>query len=429
MKTRNFNYPLIAILLMLLFIQCTPDELIVEEASVSSNSPANTSSTSGDQYILDQAISDEAQGNTIAFDGLGFMTGSLGSQTFLPPGKVADYSGFQYLRDNDPTQLGHNTSFVTIIAFNMLNLLTTAQIEMFVTRAKEQIAQINAFGYKRFPLCKAFRQLINRELPSGTSGLSMDAVMAFTAELYRVDGLISYNRAQLFGTVINSMTTAQKTKLDALKKLNGIGNWSATLANPLDGLNLQQDVNVAVMTYASEMYAWYAGTVESDVYFCPERHGTYFGSFYLKDWPAMGNPNYTINEKMTADAGQNLLAILDTKQAAQMKGIVELQRSALTELVQKRTDISKELRKFLTTAAADSSTVITLSKRYGELDGMLSYYYATNFSQIYNSLTTEQKAKVLALSNSLGYVAPTGAFLYSQPISMPAIINTDFMFK
>jgi len=429
MKTRNFIYPLLAIFLTLLFIQCTPAELLVDEASTNTNSTPAANAATTDQYIIEQAISDEAQGNTIAFDGLGFMTGCLGSQTFLPPGKVADYSGFQYLRDNDPTQLGHNTSFVTIIAFNMLNLLTTEQIQMFVTRAKEQITQINDYGYKRFPLCKAFRQLINNQLPSGTTGLSMDAVMAYTADLYRIDGLISYNRAQLFGKVINSMTTAQKTKLDALRKLNGIGHWNASLLNPLDGLNLQQDVNVAVMTYASEMYAWYAGTVKSDVYFCPERHGTYFGSFYLKDWPAMGNPNYTINEKMTADAGQNLLAILDTKQAAQMKGIVDLQRSALTELVQRRTDISTELRKFLAAGTADSASVISLSKRYGELDGKLSYYYATNFSQIYNSLTSEQKAKVLALSNSLGYVSPAGAFLYSEPISMPAIINTDFMFK
>ena len=429
MKNRNYVYTILAIFLMLLINQCTPEELLIEEASPTSNSgPASVAAT-GDQYILEQAISDEAQGNTIAFDGLGFMTGSLGSQTFLPPGKVADYSGFQYLRDNDPTQLGHNTSFVTIIAFNILHLLTTQQIGMFVTRANEQISQINEFGYKRFPLCKAFRRLINGELPTGTSGLSMDAVMAYTSDLYRVDGLISYNRAQLFGKVINSMSTIQKEKLEALKKLNGIGNWDATLSNPLDGLNLQQDVNVAVMTYASEMYAWYAGTVKSDVYFCPERHGTYFGSFYLKDWPAMGNPNYTINEKMTADAGQNLISILDTKQAAQLKGIVDLQRTALTELVQKRTAISMELRKFLTAGIADSASVIALSKRYGEMDGQLSYFYATNFAQIYKSLTSDQKAKVIALSGSLGYISPSGAFLYSQPIAMPEIINTDFMFK
>jgi hypothetical protein len=54
---------------------------------------------------------------------------------------------------------------------------------MFVTRAKEQISQINEFGYKRSLLCKAFRRLIDGELPNGTSGLSMDAVMKYASDL------------------------------------------------------------------------------------------------------------------------------------------------------------------------------------------------------------------------------------------------------
>ena len=424
-----FFQVLLLIAMSFLFGQCKEEELVPEETETGTTTQTTTDTTSADQYNLEQAVSDEAQRNTIAFDGLGFMTGNFGSQTFLPPGKVADYSGFQYLRDNDPTKLGHNTSFVTIIAFNILNILTNDQINMFVLRAKEQIDQINQFGYKRFPLCKAFRRLIDGDLPSGTTGLNKDVVMSYTADLYRIDGLISYNRAQLFGQVLNSLSTAQKAKLVALKNLKGIGNWDANVANPLEALRLQQDINVAVMTYASEMYAWYAGTVKSDVYFCPERHGTYFGSFYLKDWPAMGNSNYTIDEKMTADAGTNLLAILSTSQADQIRGIVDLQRASLTELVVRRTDISTELRKFMAAQTADSTSVIALSKRYGELDGQLSYFYATNFSSVYKSLTTDQKAKVLALANTLGYINPTGAFLYSQPIAMPTVTNTDFMFK
>jgi len=183
------------------------------------------------------------------------------------------------------------------------------------------------------------------------------------------------------------------------------------------------------MTYASEMYAWYAGSVTSDVYFCPERHGTYFGSFYLKDWPAMGNPNYTIDETLTASAGQNFLAILTTEQADLVKGIVDLQRSALTELVAKREAISTELRKFLASQTADQSTISDLSARYGELDGELSYYYATTFTQVYNSLTDEQKTKLITLADDLGYLNPEGAFLYSEPVPMPEISNTDFMFR
>jgi len=382
-----------------------------------------------DQYTIAQAISDEAQRNTISFDGLAFLTGNLGSQSFLPPGKVADYSGFQCLRDNDPTKLGHNTSFVTIISYNVLHILTTDQISMFVERAQNQIDLINEFAYKRFPMLKAFRRLKEGDLPTGTTELSKVAVMDYGAELYRIDGQISFDRAQLFGHVINSLSSAQKGKLDALKALNGVGNWDSTLTDPLRGLNLPQDVNVAVMTYASEIYAWDAGSVTSDVYFCPERHGTYFGSFYLKDWPAMGNPNYTIDETLTASAGQNFLAILSASQADQLKGIVEQQRNALLELVDKREAISTELRKFLSSQTADSSVVLSLSERYGELDGELSYYYATTFSQIYNSLSDAQKEQVLNLSNELGYIDPTGAFLYSRPVPVPEIENTDYFFK
>lgn len=381
------------------------------------------------EYTITQAISDEAQRNTIAFDGLAFLTGNVGSQSFLPPGKVADYSGFQCLRDNDPTKLGHNTSFVTIISFNVLHILTSDQINMFVERAQSQIDMINQFAYKRYPLLQAFRRLKEGDLPSGTTQLSKEAVLAYTAELYEIDGQISYDRAKLFGEIVNSLSSAQRTKLDALKALNGIGNWDASLSNPLEGLNLDKDISVAVMTYASEIYAWYAGSVTSDVYFCPERHGTYFGSFYLKDWPAMGNPNYTIDETLTASAGQNFLAILTTSQADQVKGIVDLQRSALTELVAKREAISTELRKFLASQTADQSTILDLSARYGELDGELSYYYATTFTQVYNTLSDDQKTKLLKLADDLGYLNPDGAFLYSEPIPMPEISNTDFMFR
>jgi hypothetical protein len=52
----------------------------------------------GRKYSLEQAISDRAQLNTIAFDGLAFLTGDFGYDTFLPPGKVSDYFGFQYIQ-------------------------------------------------------------------------------------------------------------------------------------------------------------------------------------------------------------------------------------------------------------------------------------------------------------------------------------------
>jgi hypothetical protein len=400
-------------------------------AGCKKNSDTNTGTSLNNEprYTIEQAISDEAQRNTIAFDGLAFLTGCLGSQSFLPPGKVADYSGFQYLRDNDPTNLGHNTSFVTIVAFNVLHILSADQINMYVERAQNQINQINTFAYNRFPLLKAFHRLKDGDIPSGSTGLNKDVMMSYTAGLYQLDGQISYDRAKLFGRVIGSMSSVQKAKMDALKSLNGVAHWDSTLSNPLQGLNLSQEVNVAVMTYASEMYAWYAGTVKSDTYFCPERHGTYFGSFFLKDWPAMGNPNYTINETLTASAGQDFLSILTTDQANKVKGIVDLQRDALTGIVAEREAIAKELRKFLASQTADSSAIMSLSSKYGELDGELSYYYATTFTEVCNTVSDGQKIQLAALANALGYIAPAGAFLYSQPIGLPEIMNTDFMFK
>lgn len=82
---------------------------------------------------------------------------------------------------------------------NMLNTLTEAQRAEMIILAKSQVSQINEYGYKRFVLMDAFRRLINNDLPSGTTGLSADAVKAYSAQLYRLDGEISFARAQLMG--------------------------------------------------------------------------------------------------------------------------------------------------------------------------------------------------------------------------------------
>jgi hypothetical protein len=416
---------------VLIFISCNfssckkNDENLIDESEYLISGEPFTNP----QMNLEQAISDEAQKNTMAFDALGFYVGNLGAQTFLPPGKVADYSGFQYFRDNDQTELGHNTSFVTIIAFNILNILTDEQIQMYVEAANSQIDMINEFAYERFALCKAFRRLLENDLPDGTTGLRKEAVMAYTAELYKIDGEISYNRAKLFGDVVNSLTIEQKVLIKDLYDLQGVGNWPSDLTNPLDGMGLSQEINVAVMTYASEMYAWYAGSTTGDVYFCPERHATYFGSFYLKDWPAMGNPNYTIDEQLTASAGQSFFNILNADQNAIFTNVVDLQKTALTGIVAARTSISTELRKFLAGETASSETVQNLSEQYGNYEGEMIYYYATYFSQVYQSLAQDQITQILDLGNQLGYIDPVGAFLYSAPIDMPEIENTDFLFE
>ncbi|MDD2889938.1 MAG: T9SS type A sorting domain-containing protein [bacterium] len=383
-------------------------------------------------YNMDQTLSDGAQRNTIAFDGLAFLTGSLGSQSFLPPGKVADFSGFQYLRDNDPTSMGHNTAFVTIISNNVLHILTAGQINTLIASAQNQASLINDYAYFRFPMMKAFRRLLDGDVPVGSKGLNKSVVMEYSGQLYRIDGQISYNREKLFGEILNSMTIGQKAALDNLKTFGRIGKWDSTLINPVDTLHLPREIGQGLMTYATEMYSWYAGSVDADVYFCPERQGDCFGGFYLKDWPAMGNPNYSINEQLTATTGQDFLSVLNGSQAPLVTGLVDTQKvdSFLYHIVDRRHDISVELRKFMTVGIADSDTVLNLSEKYGELDGALCYYYATYFTKVWETLDSTQKQKIKAIADSLGYLPPPSnvAFLYSDSTSMPSIGNTDSFF-
>ena len=383
---------------------------------------------SGPGYTIEQAISDKAQSTTIAFDALGFLTGSLSSDSFFPPGKVADFWGFQYLRDNDPTEMGHNTDFLTSASLNMLATLTTAQRASLIALAKSQVASINDYGYKRFVLMSAFRRLLAGDLPTGTTGLSESAVKAFSAELYALDGKISLERAQVMGPMLASLTSTQRASLDAMKG-TGMSTWpTAQETDDLRGLS--RDEKVAVMTYAGDMFSWYVGSVEADTYFCPERHGTYFGSFYLKDAPAVGNPGYSIGTTITADLGATLLSKLDATQAASISGLVESQRTALAQIVETRRAVSTELRKLQSGATIDTAAVAALMKTYGELDGSIVYQYATAFAAVGKTLTDAERADLMTMRTTLlGDLAePTSAFLFSQPIAMPTIPSTDFLF-
>lgn len=382
-----------------------------------------------DEYNIERTLSDGAQRQTIAFDALAFLTGNLGSQSFLPPGKVADFSGFQYLRDNTPSGFGHNTDFVTTIAFNVLHILSQDQISQLVERAKKQVDLINEYAYKRYPLMDAFRRLLEDDLPPGSNGLDKQTVVTYSSELYRIDGEISYDRAELLGGIVRSMTDEQKNELAFLQSLPSVEDWDRTLSDPLKDLHLDHDVNVAVMTYASEMYSWYTGSVEADTYFCPERQGTYFGSFYLKDWPAMGNPDYTIDEGLTARAGEDFLQSLTGYQKDTITGLVDIQKQDLYEIVDTRENISTELRRFINENSIDKNKVISLSETYGSLDGEIVYHYATHFASVGQSLDPRQKNKLQSLVEALGYIHPTGGFLYSHPIDMPKISNTDFFFE
>jgi hypothetical protein len=389
----------------------------------------NQTDADGNSYNIDQAISDKAQGMTIAFDAMAFLTGDLGADSFFPPGKVADFWGFQYLRDNDPSQMGHAGDFLTSASMNMLNVLTTDQRAQLVALAKSQVDAINEYGYKRFVLMQAFQNYIDGKLPAGTIGLSEETVKTYSAQLYELDGEISYARARLYGTLINSFTSEQKAYLDAMKG-QGMLTWP-TVTEPADLQSLDRSVKVAVMTYAGDMFSWYVGSVDADVYFCPERHGTYFGSFYLKDIKAMSDSSYAIPTDMTGNLGDELLSNLNTDQAKLITGLVDIQKPSLLGIVDTRRRVSIELRKFLASETPDKATVLALMQHYGELDGEIIYNLAVNFTAVSQSLTSDQKAKIVTMRQELlGDLShPTGAYLYSEPIPMPAIPSSDFLFK
>ena len=392
--------------------------------------------TSTAKFNMAQTISDGAQGTTMAFSGLALMTGNLPAQSFYPPGKVADYTGFQFLRDNDPDNMGHNTSFLTRVANNAIYNLSTSQLAQLSALAATQQSQIDQYGYGRYPLMQAFRRLIDGNIPSGSSGLNLNAVKAASRALYLIDGQISFDRAVLYASVINSLTDSQRAYFDAMKG-KGWSSWpditDAQISSKMSGL--AQGSKVAVMTYASDIYSWYAGSLEADIYFCPERHGTYYGGFYIKDAPAVGHEGYSIDEQMTATAGAALIdsskGYVTTDQATSMYSLVATQKDNMNSIVSVRTQIATLLRSLLnasTSADSVKTQVLSLSATYGELDGVNNYYYATKFAQVYQSLSTDQKTKLTALRKSMmsgtyadgtafDFTVATTPFLYSTVLT------------
>jgi hypothetical protein len=393
-----------------------------------SQPPRNTSTNNSNQYSIEQATSDRAQLDTLSFDGLGFLTGNLCSDSFLPPGKLADFFGFQYLRDTTQAGKGHSTDFVTNCANNVLYILNSQQKAQMTAVAKTQASEVNDYATMRYPLMQAFRSLLTGDIPTGTSGLNKTAVMAYSASLYEIDANISLQRAQLFSAIIRSLSTSQKEYLDNMVT-EGFSAWPA-LPDQVDKKNLSHDEDVLVMTYASEMFGWYAGNVEADTYFCPERQADYFGGFYIKDAPAIGNPGYTINETITGDKGEAFLATLDTTQKPVITSLVDTQRSDLTQIVETRRAIATELRKALTGGTIDEGKVLTLEKEYGALDGEISYYYATAFSTVGKTITSSQKNTLLQIRDLQNCSCEDGKiYLFSDQINQPLIENTDFLFN
>jgi len=375
-------------------------------------------------YSIDQAISDQAQRNTIAFSGLAFLSGNVGADTFLPPGKIADYFGFQYMRDVQPNGMGHNTDFLTRAANNMLLTLSESQRQELIALGRSQESSVRTLAYRRFPVIWAFRRQLSGDIPAGRTSLSRSAVEKRVGDIFSLDGRISYQRAVVYAHILRNLSDAQKARLAPLK-FSDYSTWP-NVPDPIDKTTMSHETNVLVMTYASDLFSWYLGSLTADTYFCPERHGTYFGGFYMKDAPAMGQADYTIDTALTGDSGAAFLAALTSSQRRQITSIVGDQRSDLRRIVSLRRSISSRLRRLRAGRSVSPSDVLSLSRRYGELDGELSYRYAMAFARVGKTLSTAQRARLVVLRNLS--TTPSGAFLYSEPIAMPTVTRVDSLF-
>ncbi len=377
-------------------------------------------------YSIEQAVSDRAQINTIAFSGLAFMTGSLGCDTFIPPGKICDHFGFQYMRDVQAEGMGHNTDFLTRIANAMMDILTDGQLAQLEQLATSQEKRVETLAMKRFPLIKAFRRQLEGQLPKGSGGLDKDAVTSYVSGIFALDGQLTLERAGVFGNILRHLSKNQKARLSGL----AFGDYTTwpDVGERVDRRSMSHGTHVLLMTYAADMFSWYAGSVEADTYFCPERHATYFGGFYMKDAPAMGRRNYTLSTRLTGDSGERFLDILTPGQREQIVRIVDQEHRHLMDIVTTRRSIAVLLRKNLSPGAVtDTKRVISLFKHYGELDGALSFACAKGFAAVTRTLSRTQKAELVRLRNLEAF--PEGAYLYSEPITMPSFGDTDFLFR
>ncbi len=389
------------------------------------NKPNEKMKPQQNKYSIEQAVSDNAQLHTVAFSGLAFLTGDFGACTFIPPGKVCDFFGFQYMRDIDVAQKGHNPMFLNRVAGNVMHVLNDKQKQIFLDLAEQQAPQLEKLAKMRLPLIKAFCMQRDNQIPAGSNGLNKEAVIKYVGDIFAYDAQLSLARAEAMAKVDLSLTPEQKAYF-AKMKFGDFSTWPAIderdeMRN--QGRGKSKLFNVAYMTYASEYFSWTAGSVEADTYFCPERHGTYFGGFYMKDMPAMGKRDYDISTSFTGDSGKAFVdEVLTEQQRTVITEIPDKQRELLKETITVRKSISQELRKLLDGKTPDKAKILSLGRRYGELDGEMSWYYATAFAKVNQTLTKEQRAALMKLRNLDGYKSAP-YYIYSGPAQEQPVLN------
>lgn len=379
------------------------------------------------KFDINQTLSSGAQTNTIAFSAVAFYTGSYYASSFYPPGKVADFFGFQFMRDNDLTKSGHNTDFLTKAAWNTMEILNPQQIQMLVDLAQNQEKLFNDYASGRLPLIYAFHRALANDIPKGKTQLNFNKIDAHLQNLYKIDGEISYGRAISFAKIINSLSQEQINKFHKMDE-KGMQDWKMP---EKPNIKIPRGLNVWVMSNASEFFSWYLRNSIADVYFCPERHGTYFGGFFMKDAPAVGNKGYAIDTELTANKGAYFLEnILSNKQAKPLKDLYPKILPVLNKIVEVRTSISLELRKAIDGNTPDKDKIIQLSALYGSLDAEYNFSLVTAFLNVYKTLSKKQIDELSNLRNLTNFPdKPNKVFFYSKEMDRQDIPDSDSFFK
>ncbi len=90
--------------------------------------------------------------------------------------------------------------------------------------------------------------------------------------------------------------------------------------------------------------------------------------------------------------------------------------------------IASELRKIFKGNTADREKVVRLSQRFGELDGEITYLYATAFTNLRHSLSSSQRENAIQLRNISQYPC-RGAFIYAEPSAVPDVGDISPFFQ
>mgnify|MGYP000205619530 CR=1 FL=1 len=392
------------------------------------NKPNGKKRNNGEKYSIEQAISDNAQLHTISFAAMSFMSSNLCEMSFLPPGKHASYFGFQYLRDVIGANAGHEQNFVPHVANNLLYILTNKQKAILINLAQKQQAKIEKFALMRFPLLISFEKFSKNEFPYNKNKLDKNQIIKQSAHLYALDGELSFERAMGFAQVINSLSPKQTRYLDQFKTMS-YNSWPKR-KDQLDKREFNHEVHIALMTYASELFSWYIGDVTKDTYFTPERTASYFGSYWTKAAPmkAVKRDNYRISIKLTANSGAEFLRLLNQKQQSKITQLVQKQKPYLKQMVTLRESIAKNIREIYKGKTKNSDQIVSLSRRFGELDGQIAYLYANTFSSIKNNLSSSELKKAIKIRNISQYQCH-GVFIYAEPSAVPNIGDISIFFN